>query len=109
MHDIDSFDDMLNNLEPIVKKVTSTMYKYSKSGKTITLKAKNSDFRVFTRSHTLHQATSEFNSVWTETKSLLQQHYSEFGKIRLLGVSVSNFNTNSVIQLPNQLQMQFNF
>ena len=108
MNDIDSYDDMLNNLEPIVKKVTSTMDKYSKTGKTITLKAKNSDFRVFTRSHTLNQATSEFNSVWTETKSLLQQHYSEFGKIRLLGISVSNFNTNSVIQLPNQLQMQFN-
>ncbi len=108
MNDIESIDDMLDNLEPIVKKVTKAMDKYSKTGKTITLKAKNSDFRVFTRSHTLSQATSEFNSVWLETKSLLQQHYSEFGKIRLLGVSVSNFNTNVIIPRPNQLQMQFN-
>jgi len=107
MNDIDSIDDMLNNLEPIVKKVTSTMIKYSKTGKTITLKAKNTDFRVFTRSHTLQNATSEFNSVWSETKTLLHQHYSEFGKIRLLGVSVSNFNTNPIIPVSSQLKFQF--
>lgn len=63
------------------------------TGRTITLKIKFSDFRQITRSKTLQNFIRDFNTLHKEVSSIRKSLKLEGTRIRLLGVSISNLET----------------
>ncbi len=63
------------------------------SGRTITLKIKFSDFRQITRSKTLQNYIRDFDKLHKEVSAIRKQLDLEGTRIRLLGLSISNLET----------------
>jgi DNA polymerase-4 len=85
---------MLEKLEHIAEEVSNRLKKSSVSGKTLTLKIKYSDFSLQTRSKTLPYFISDKTIILETAKDLLyQQRLSN--SVRLLGISLSNLNTDT--------------
>lgn len=89
--DLTTKSAMLNALKPISETVYQRLQKTNKLGRTLTLKIKFSDFQVITRSVTLPTPLFTYNELWQQTEALLNQAFQPQFKVRLLGVSVSNF------------------
>lgn len=84
---------LLEKLEHIAEEVSKRLGKSKVAGKTITLKIKYSDFTLQTRSKTLPYYVSD-NAIILETaKDLLYQEKLS-NSVRLLGISLSNLNTD---------------
>ncbi|WP_299121579.1 DNA polymerase IV [uncultured Winogradskyella sp.] len=83
---------MLEKLEHIAEEVSKRLSKSKVSGKTITLKIKYSDFTLQTRSKTLPYYMSEKAIILETAKDLLYQDKMN-NSVRLLGISLSNLNT----------------
>lgn len=58
-------------------------------GKTISIKLKNHNFKTITRSKTINSYVYEAEKIYEVSKELLEE-ISFFGRIRLLGISLSN-------------------
>src|SRR5690606_4118062 len=100
---------MLEKLEQIAKEVSNRLIKSKVSGKTITLKIKYSDFTLQTRSKTLPYFISDKSLILETAKELLFQEKLN-NSVRLLGISMSNLNTETV-KTPsnNQISVQLKF
>ncbi|SDG81251.1 DNA polymerase IV [Winogradskyella thalassocola] len=83
---------MLEKLEHISEEVAKRLAKSKVSGKTITLKIKYSDFTLQTRSKTLPYYVSDKSIILETAKDLLYQNKLN-NSVRLLGISLSNLNT----------------
>ena len=91
-YDLTTIEEMNPELEKIAVVVCERLLRHGLKGRTITLKIKYSDFKLITRSRSLTQPTNE-NTLITETsKQLLLSTDPTGKKIRLLGISLSNFN-----------------
>lgn len=84
---------MLEKLDSIAKEVARRLEKSQVSGKTITLKIKYSDFTLQTRSKTLPYFVHDKNLILETAKELLYQEKMQ-NSVRLLGISLSNLNTD---------------
>jgi DNA polymerase-4 len=85
---------MLKKLELIAEEVSKRLEKSKVAGKTITLKIKYSDFTLQTRSKTLPYFVSDAAIILDTSKDLLyQENLKE--SVRLLGISLSNLNTET--------------
>ncbi|HCO82805.1 MAG TPA: DNA polymerase IV [Arenibacter sp.] len=83
---------MLQRLENIATELEKRLKKSKISGKTVTLKIKYSDFTLQTRSKTLPYYIADKSLILETTKELLYQE--KLGNsVRLLGISLSNLNT----------------
>ena len=102
---------MLEKLEQISKEVTKRLEKSKVAGKTITLKIKFSDFTLQTRSKTLPYYVSDRDVILDTAKYLLYQETLK-ESVRLLGISISNLNTE-VKKKPEtksvSVQLKFDF
>ena len=106
---------MLEKLEHIADEVAKRLSKSNVAGKTVTLKIKYSDFTLQTRSKTLPYFVSD-NSIILETaKDLLYQEKLS-NSVRLLGISLSNLNTEDSkkkakkrTEKPISVQLKFEF
>lgn len=67
--------------------------------KTITLKIRLSDFSTFTRSHSLVQHTDQTNRIRQTALTLFRNFNCQHRKVRLIGVGLSNFQTETGEQL----------
>lgn len=85
---------MLEKLEHIAVEVSKRLRKNKLAGKTITLKIKYSDFTLQTRSKTIPYFVSEKAIILETAKDLLYQDTLN-NSVRLLGISLSNLNTDS--------------
>ncbi len=83
---------MLQRLENIATELEKRLKKSKISGKTVTLKIKYSDFTLQTRSKTLPYYIADKSLILETTKELLYQEKLE-NSVRLLGISLSNLNT----------------
>ncbi|WP_296381863.1 DNA polymerase IV [Winogradskyella sp.] len=83
---------MLEKLEHIAEEVSKRLDKSKVAGKTVTLKIKYSDFTLQTRSKTLPYFVSEKAIILETSKDLLYQDKLN-NSVRLLGISMSNLNT----------------
>lgn len=83
---------MLQRLENIATELEKRLKKSKISGKTLTLKIKYSDFTLQTRSKTLPYYIADKSLILETTKELLYQEKLE-NSVRLLGISLSNLNT----------------
>ncbi|WP_299128523.1 DNA polymerase IV [uncultured Winogradskyella sp.] len=84
---------MLQKLELIADEVAKRLNKTKVAGKTITLKIKYSDFTLQTRSKTLPYFVNDTSIILETAKSLLYQDKLN-NSVRLLGISLSNLNTD---------------
>jgi len=85
---------MLDKLDHIATEVAKRLKQHELAGKTITLKIKYSDFKMQTRSKTLPYFINEKSVILDAATSLLYQDELK-NSVRLLGISLSNFNTES--------------
>jgi DNA polymerase-4 len=83
---------MLEKLDKIAKEVAKRLEKSKVAGKTVTLKIKYSDFTLQTRSKTLPYFISDKDVILETAKDLLYQEKMS-NSVRLLGISMSNLNT----------------
>jgi DNA polymerase IV len=80
-------------------RVARRMRKDDLKGKTITLKVKYSDFKQITRSAALPEATDDAHEVFMAVCELLKKTLVGRMPVRLLGISVSKFETRGSSQL----------
>ncbi len=104
---------MLEKLEQIAQEVSKRLNKSNVAGKTITLKIKYSDFTLQTRSKTLPYYVSDVSVILETAKTLLYQEKLN-NSVRLLGISLSNLNTEKTNKKPKKekpvsVQLKFEF
>lgn len=97
---------MLEKLERIAEELEKRLKKHHIAGKTITLKIKYSDFTLQTRSKTLPYFISDKALLLETSKELLFQERMK-DSVRLLGISLSNLNTE--IKKTIVVQLKFDF
>jgi DNA polymerase-4 len=91
--------DLLKNFEIIaelykLEKELMDRLEHSKAtGRTITIKVKFSDFRQITRSKTLQHYVRDFNELHREVSEIRKSLKLEGSRVRLLGVSISNLES----------------
>ncbi|WP_373058117.1 DNA polymerase IV [Zunongwangia sp. H14] len=86
---------MLERLENIAEEIERRLQKSKVAGKTVTLKIKYSDFTLQTRSKTISYFISSKELILEQAKELLYQEKMK-ESVRLLGISLSNLNTDKV-------------
>ncbi len=89
--DLNSVEDLIPHLEFIAKAVSERSKKNNKSGRTITLKVKYGDFTQITRSQTFEKETNNLQDLIKTGKELLAIVPNIELGIRLLGLTLSNF------------------
>jgi DNA polymerase-4 len=106
---------MLEKLDKIAKEVAKRLEQNKVAGKTITLKIKYSYFTLQTRSKTLPYFVSNKEIILETSKDLLYQEKMS-NSVRLLGISLSNLNTedkaSSIIDAKEKtvsVQLKFGF
>lgn len=107
--DLTSHEEMRDELLKITQAVYGRLLKHGLQGKTITLKVKYHDFRQMTRSHSLADRTDDRNAIYRTACELLDSIDTDEKKIRLLGISLSNFGpsitTPASDSKPHQLHL----
>jgi DNA polymerase-4 len=101
---------MIEILEDIAVKLENSLIKRDAKGRTITLKVKYFDFQSITKSATVDEPAEYASVIMKYVKPLLAKTEAGDKKVRLLGISVSNFDD----QEPNigkyrQLPLPFKF
>jgi DNA polymerase-4 len=92
--------DLVTNFEVIAelykleKELMERLEHSDATGRTITLKIKFSDFRQITRSKTLQNYIRDFDTLHKEVSEIRKSIKLEGTRIRLLGVTVSNLETD---------------
>jgi DNA polymerase-4 len=97
---------MIEKLEKIAIELERRLKKHHLAGKTITLKIKYSDFTQQTRSKTMPYFISDKALIFETVKELLFQEKMK-DSVRLLGISLSNLNTE--IKKTIVVQLKFDF
>jgi DNA polymerase-4 len=97
---------MQQRLEQIASELERRLKKHNISGKTVTLKIKYSNFTTQTRSKTLPYFIADKGLLAETAKDLLYQERMK-ESVRLLGISLSNLNTEIKKTVVVQLKFQF--
>ena len=97
---------MIEKLESIAQTLEKRLKKHQVAGKTITLKIKYSDFTQQTRSKTLPYFVSDKALILEIVSELLYQERMK-NSVRLLGISISNLNTEQKQFVVVQLKFDF--
>ncbi len=97
---------MMEQLENIAISLEKRLKKYQIAGKTITLKIKYSDFTQQTRSKTVPYFIADKGIILENVKELLYQERLK-DSVRLLGISLSNLNTEEKKAVVVQLKFDF--
>jgi DNA polymerase-4 len=90
-YDLTTLDEMNAELDKIAKTVHERLVKNNLKGRTVTLKIKYSDFKQITRNRSLLNPINDLEVVTSISKQLLAATEPEGKRIRLLGITLSNF------------------
>ncbi|MFA6277194.1 MAG: DNA polymerase IV [Pedobacter sp.] len=90
-YDLDKGEELTDWLVQIAKSAFKRVQHYEIYGRTLTLKVKFGDFKIITRSMSFTNPITELDQVLETVKTLLDHLELGDRKIRLLGVSFSNF------------------
>jgi DNA polymerase-4 len=111
--DINDTDQMIEVLADIAAKLENSLIKKDAKGRTITLKMKYFDFQSITRSITIDEPADSASVIMNYVRPLLSKTEAGEKKVRLLGISISNFDdqeTNSgKVCKYRQLPLPFKF
>jgi DNA polymerase IV len=97
-YDLTNLDEMEFELDKLTRTVHDRLLRYGLKGRTITLKIKYHNFKSVTRSQSFAEGIDDKRLIADTAKHLLQTTELEDKKIRLLGISLSNFGDNSLKQ-----------
>jgi DNA polymerase IV len=90
-YDLTEADEMFIELEKIAETVCKRLENYELKGRTVTLKIKYSDFKQITRNYSFAEPVSDVNVILDTAKKLLLSTEPDDKRIRLLGITLSNF------------------
>ena len=93
--DIDDTEQMLEILRRIALQLENLIDEKGIAGKTLTLKVKYADFQSVTRSITLSDPIKTTDFIMQHTRRLLSETEAGEKKVRLLGLTVSNFENQA--------------
>jgi DNA polymerase IV len=85
--------EIIAELYKVEKELMERIEHAGTTGRTVTLKVKFSDFRQITRSRTLLKYIRDFKTLHKEVSEIRKPLNLEGSKIRLLGVSISNLES----------------
>ncbi|MGZ3937942.1 MAG: DNA polymerase IV [Flavisolibacter sp.] len=105
--DLTTIETMNEQLEKIALVVHRRLTGHRLKGRTVTVKIKYHDFKIITRSRSFPQATDDLSLIVSTAKELLLSTEPEDVRIRLLGISMSNFGEKAVSKrtIPGQLPL----
>ncbi|MBE3141117.1 MAG: DNA polymerase IV, partial [Thermoplasmata archaeon] len=86
--------EIIAELYKLEKELMERLEHSETTGRTITLKVKFSDFRQITRSKTLQNYIRDFDTLHKEVSDIRKLIKLEGTRIRLLGVSISNLESD---------------
>ena len=92
IEDIDDTNQMVDILENIADRLENSLIKHEAKGRTITLKLKYFDFHSITRSVTIDGPADSAAVIMEYVRPLLSKTEAGKKKVRLLGISISNFD-----------------
>ncbi len=108
-YDLTEIDEMNIELDKLSQTVANRLQQYQLKGRTITLKIKYSDFKQITRNYSVTEPVGDFETISQTAKNLLLATEPEGKRIRLLGVTLSNFGEIAPKQRktdhPDQLEL----
>jgi len=104
-------DQMIHRLHKIAQEVDRRISKTQKQGKTITIKVKFKDFSQITRSHTAQNPILGIDEIMNHTTRLLDEvNWSDKPQgVRLLGITLSNFDHEEEKTSSGDLQLTLEF
>ncbi len=97
--DIINLNQIIKILEEIAIKIEKILTSREVKGLTITLKVKYFDFQSVTRSITLQEPVDKSSTIMKHIRLLLKKTEAGLRKIRLLGISISNFPDEKFFEL----------
>ena len=95
-YDLTTIEEMEAEIDKIAVTVCNRLQNYQLKGRTITLKIKYSDFKQITRNQSFPNGVNDLENVKKTAMKLLIATDPEDKKIRLLGISLSNFGDVAV-------------
>jgi len=95
--DLTTTEEMETQLDRIAMLVWKRLEKYSLKGRTITLKIRYSDFRQITRNRSFRAPLADPETISATAKQLLASTAPENTRVRLLGISISNFGEAAIL------------
>ncbi len=101
-YDLTTVHEMNDELDKIGDVLHERLKRNGLKGRTITLKIKYHDFKLATRSHSYEDPVNDFETIISTVKQLLLATGPEDKKIRLLGISISNFGGNHVREIKEE-------
>ncbi|UKJ08883.1 DNA polymerase IV [Solitalea lacus] len=107
-YDLTDIDEMNAELDKIAQVVYNRLQRYQLKCRTVTLKIKYHDFKQITRNHSFAQGINDWATIALTAKELLLKTAPQEHKIRLLGISLSNFYETqaSMTKLFNPSQLE---
>jgi DNA polymerase-4 len=95
-HDLTTLPEMNAELDKIAVTIHDRLKRYGLKGRTITVKIKYHDFKLATRSQSFVDFFDDEEIIANTAKNLLAAVEPEDKKIRLLGISMSNFSEATI-------------
>ncbi len=105
--DIDDPGQMSSMLKSIAGRVTMALEHHEAKGRTITLKVKFADFTCVSRSITIDEPCDNSDIIFMHSINLLSRTEAGEKKVRLLGLSISNLDTDELDHTEQQLLLPF--
>lgn len=84
-------EDVLKELTSLCQRVAGSLERNEKKGRTIVLKVRYGDFSTLTKRHSLDEYTDQLDIIEKEVRQLIEEIGQVENGIRLLGVTVTNF------------------
>ena len=105
--DLTTIEEMDKELEKIAPVVHQRLVKHQLKARTVSLKIKYSDFKMITRSKSFDEPMDDLSLIVETAKDLLISTAPDDVRIRLLGISVSNFGERITVRrtIPGQLPL----
>jgi DNA polymerase IV len=103
--DLEGREIIEQKLEAIAQEVHQRMERNETKGRTLTLKVKFADYRQITRSRTMLEYVSNESQILGIAKELLRGIEVEALKVRLLGITLSNLNTETDEPIYRQMEL----
>jgi len=106
-HDLITLKDMNEELDKIAQRLAERLQKHNLQGRTITLKIRFNDFSIINRGKSYPKVLNDYPAIFQTVKDLLAKELSaEDKRVRLLGITLSNFNEIVPIHKdPQQLRL----
>lgn len=105
-YDLTTLEEMYTELYKLAVVVSNRLNRYALKGRTVTVKVKYSDFKIITRSQSFVQGVNDRDTIAATSHQLLAAADLNDKKVRLLGISLSNFGEVIVREKRDPVQDQ---